>query len=655
MTDEAEQINSEETPDAVKVGARHTRKEVEAFQTVHDIMVGNGAVCAAGESKSLEEEVIYSGDAIKAARLDTGEIKLGGYLVRFGDPENTDLTGDYFTKNTDFGDAKESTVWFNHRLPIQLKRHNNIEVKYTEPLSGKATLSMDDVGVFAEVVLEARNEYEKTIAELGLAGKLAYSSGTASHLVDRKSIRDGVWEITRWPLGLDASFTPTPAEPRKSNQIQPIKSLLTPDTALPAEEETKTEPIIEPQRETKTMNELNETTVAEIAAKAVAEVLAKRDAEQKAEAEKQAALKAAEDKKYEEGYKKAVEELKAAGMPTRYHTTEKTDDDNDGVQAFKSWMGTGQVNSGLIRPNAEFLKAGGSYFMGNEGKAAWNVNDGATGGYLVPDPLYNQIIEKRNIASWVRQVPCQYFTTPADHILVPRESTSMTDFVLTAEAGTYDENEGTVSQKDIILYKYTKLTKVSEEFLMYNGTNWESWFSNALGRAVAGTENTIFTTGTGTSQPEGIVTGATVANTTATTDVILPSELAALIGYLGGGYNVPSESAMLMANATKWYLKGSGGTSAVPFAFVQTPQDGDFFGYKAVVNDDLEPYTTASAKCIVFGNMTYYAVAEKPGMIVQRNPYLYQATGQIGIFASIFRGGGVLQSEAFYYLTNKAS
>jgi predicted phage gp36 major capsid-like protein len=29
--------------------------------------------------------------------------------------------------------------------------------------------------------------------------------------------------------------------------------------------------------------------------------------------------------------------------------------------------------------------------------------------------------------------------------------------------------------------------------------------------------------------------------------------------------------------------------------------------------------------------------------------------GQVGIYASMFRGGGVLQSEAFYYLTNKAT
>ena len=637
----------------LKIGARHTRKETEAFQTVHDIMVENGAECEKPggeipmmEGKSLDEEYIYPGDAVKATSLDGGAVKLGGYLIRFGDSKNPDLEGDYFTKNTDFGDAKQSDTWFNHRLPIRVKKHNNIEVKYTEPLSNKATLAIDDVGVFAEVVIEARNEYEKTIAELGLAGKLAWSSGTASHLVDRKAIKNGVWEVTRWRLGLDASLTPHPAEFRKTNQILPIKSLLTSHAALPVEEDNQpnqnkqTNQPVTKQRE----NIMEELEIKSAVDKAVADALAEREAKSQAEAQRAAELKAAEDA----GYKKAVEELKEHGPQTFYHPTEPTDDDNDGIGAFKSWLKTGQENQGLLRPDSSFdnIKAG---------KAAWNITTGASGGFLVPDPLYNQIIAKRDIMSWARQVPCTFLTTPSDHLLVPRENTSLTDFILTAEAGTYDENEGTVSQKDLILYKYTKLTKMNEEFLMYNGTNWEAWFTNALGRAVANTENTIFTTGTGTAQPEGIVTGATVANTTATTDIILPSELSALIGYLGGGYNVPSESAMLMANVTKWYLKGSGGTSAVPFAYVQTPQDGDFFGYKAVIDDDLEPYTTASAKCIVFGNFSYYAVVEKPGMVVQRNPYLYMATGQIGIFASIFRGGGVLQSEAFYYLTNKAS
>jgi HK97 family phage major capsid protein len=397
---------------------------------------------------------------------------------------------------------------------------------------------------------------------------------------------------------------------------------------------------------------MDELEIKNAVSKAVADALATERAAAKAQAEAEA-QKAAELKAVEEkAYKQAIEDMKANRAPQFYHSTEPTSDDNDGIGAFKSWLKSGQENQGLIRPTADFMKAGGSYFVGNSGKAAWNVADGATGGFLVPDPLYNQIVAKRNIMSWVRQVSAMFLQTPADHLLVPREDTSLTDFVLTAEAGSYDENEGTVAQKDLVLYKYTKRTKISEEFLAYNSTNWESWFADALGRAVAGTENTIFTTGTGTSQPEGIITGATVANTTATTDVILPSELAALIGYLGGGYNVPSECAMLMANVTKWYLKGITGNN---FNFVSTPQDGDFFSYPGVVNDDLEPYTTASAKCVVFGNFNYFAVVEKPGMIVQRNPYLSMGTGQIDIFASIFRGSGVTQSEAFYYLTNKSS
>ena len=113
-----------------------------------------------------------------------------------------------------------------------------------------------------------------------------------------------------------------------------------------------------------------------------------------------------------------------------------------------------------------------------------------------------------------------------------------------------------------------------------------------------------------------------------------------------------------MANATKWYLAGYTGN---PFLYQMTPAgavgagDSQIHGIKLVVDDDVVVYTTGSAKCIVFGNFGFYGVAERPGMSIQRNPYLYMATGQVGIFSNIYRGGGVLQAEAFYYLTNKSS
>jgi HK97 family phage major capsid protein len=187
---------------------------------------------------------------------------------------------------------------------------------------------------------------------------------------------------------------------------------------------------------------------------------------------------------------------------------------------------------------------------------------------------------------------------------------------------------------------------------MYQGTNWEAWLSQALARAEAITEGTIYTNGSGSGEPDGIMTSATASSVTITTSAKLDYiDLAATIGKLGAGYNVPSECGFLMANASRWYLKSS--VLAGPYAFQGTPTPVDFYGYPAYVSDDISAYTATSGKVLGFGNFGFYAIVEKPGMVVQRNPYLYMASGQIGIFASIFRGGGLLQAEAFYYTSGK--
>lgn len=167
-----------------------------------------------------KNKLVAFGDEVKATTLDNGDVKLAGYLVRFGDPTKTDLTGDYFTKNTDFGEAMKSDGWFNHRMPV---RYNGKTVTYPDQLPD-VKLTKDEIGVFAEIVLGARSEYEKMIAELGTQKALGWSSGTAPHLVDRKQVGNA-YEITRWKLGLDASLTPTPAEYR--NSVIPLKSLIT--------------------------------------------------------------------------------------------------------------------------------------------------------------------------------------------------------------------------------------------------------------------------------------------------------------------------------------------------------------------------------------------------------------------------------------------
>jgi HK97 family phage major capsid protein len=58
------------------------------------------------------------------------------------------------------------------------------------------------------------------------------------------------------------------------------------------------------------------------------------------------------------------------------------------------------------------------------------------------------------------------------------------------------------------------------------------------------------------------------------------------------------------------------------------------------------PAVADNNKSILFANLNYYALVERRGLTISRNPYLYQANGQIGIFCSVRFGGAVLQSEA---------
>jgi HK97 family phage major capsid protein len=154
--------------------------------------------------------------------------------------------------------------------------------------------------------------------------------------------------------------------------------------------------------------------------------------------------------------------------------------------------------------------------------------------------------------------------------------------------------------------------------------------AGALARAEAVTENTVATA--------ILLTGATAATAAAGQAAITIAEIMRLTGHLTNGYNITGEAGFLMRNATRAYLQGVGMTNSQPW---------NFGGYPAWVSDDMEALATGQ-KATLFGNFNYFGVLERPGMLVQRNPYLYMATGQIGIFANIFRAYAVLQGEAFY-------
>jgi len=140
------------------------------------------------------------GAALKAAY--TGDVE--GLLVVFGNPDTVDLENEFFTRDTDFGRLRETPIWLNHTQPI--KTAGGV-ILVEEPI-GYGALELTDEGVIVRGLLDAKYRYLAQIAP-----EMGWSSGTAAHLVVREAVGKATF-IKRWLLGLDASITPTPAEPR---------------------------------------------------------------------------------------------------------------------------------------------------------------------------------------------------------------------------------------------------------------------------------------------------------------------------------------------------------------------------------------------------------------------------------------------------------
>jgi HK97 family phage major capsid protein len=166
--------------------------------------------------KSLGSELVAFGSALKSL----GNGHYGGDLVVFSDPKRPDLTGQYFDVTTDFGLPADGTplktaVYFNHRQPLPTKSGDYIVIK---DQIGEGELTKKDNSIFIDMVLYNAKRYEEYLSVMGL------SSGTAEHLIEVEPAGKAE-HIKRWPLGLDASLTPTPAEPDTRARIVPLKSL----------------------------------------------------------------------------------------------------------------------------------------------------------------------------------------------------------------------------------------------------------------------------------------------------------------------------------------------------------------------------------------------------------------------------------------------
>lgn len=611
---------------SAKSGARNNSTDLERLQAIHDLAVENGAACGSGKNhpaKSINtDEIIFVGGPVKATKLENGDVKLGGYLVVFGDENKTDLEGDYFTKSTDFGVREDAYGWFHHRMPLENK---GVIIQYTEPLP-MVKLRKDDVGVFAEVVIGARNDYDAMIAQLGIDNKLSWSSGTAPHLVDRKlSPSRKAYEITRWPLGDDASLTPTPAEPRTT--VTPLKSLAIPSVQPPD---------AAPAAETTTATKSNHTS-----------------GDKGMETEE---IKTIVKPMVEDAVKAAI-----ADLPKNIEDAVKAIFDKQPPTNGAGLYAPNYNKSTKLGSGDEEVKRAFIHGLCTQDWAPYKAvmlgQVDAQGGYAVPDQFIPGIVAKRGEGSIIRKMGVTPVPCTNDKLLVPVEDTAATKFVVTAENAAYDENEPTLNIGLGAVYKLTKMIKLGEE-LSEDAPGLDTYLTSVWGRAMALAENYYLVSGgTGTSMPQAMLNGATSSGiTTASATAITPAELLQLEYAIGEAY--ADNLALVMRRATLGLFRALTGN---PFQFSPNPSGegnalnpGSLAGVQVYCTDAM-PAATATNKAVMVCNPDFYRFGVREGLTIFVDPYTYRgANGLIGYLARFRMGGFVAQSEAFQYLTMHA-
>ena len=470
----------------------------------------------------MDEQLIMFGGAVKAL----GNGRVGGYLVRFTSEKELDLEGEFFDGETWYGDAKETPVYYQHGLDPVLARR----------VLGKGNLDAQDVGVWIEAQLEMRDEYERAVYGLAEKGKLGWSSGTAPHLVERNKAH-----ITRWPLGLDASLTPIPADP--GNRAMPLKSW--------AEATGNLKTLLEAEpggaRETSSEGDAGSVTIR---ADSVNVTINQKATERPTSMEDKNMSEEKETTTVEEhrdDWQDRMERVEAmiAGQATEMkdlegNITSKLDGLLDALSKSPSLKDAGYISPDSEGTERMAQKSFGDWLLavknGNHSRLvktygsfkALGEQSGTTGGYLVPEEYENRLMMMAQDAAVVRPlatvlpVASNRGSIPAlNHTTAPTAGKGYSAFAggvvaqWSPEAGTLDSTDPAF---ELIEYNVNKLqgyTYVSRELMSDSAFSIEQLLNVLFSRAIAAKEDYAFLRGTGAGEPLGVLAApCTIAVTT---------------------------------------------------------------------------------------------------------------------------------------------
>ena len=316
----------------------------------------------------------------------------------------------------------------------------------------------------------------------------------------------------------------------------------------------------------------------------------------------------------------------------------------------------GTVDRRQGRASDEYKKAFWNLMRGKsvrEARNALQVGELSEGGYTVPDSFEHQLIEGLEDENIMR---------PLVHVISTGSGEHKIPIVASHGSGAWIEEEQQIPESDdaftqisLSAHKFATMIRISRELLNDSAFDMASYIAHEFVRRAGAAEEQAIISGDGAHKPIGLLhdtLGAEVGVTTASATAITADELIDLQHSIKSGYR--RKACWIMNDATIAAirkLKDSMGQYIWQPGIKEGAPD-TLFNQKVLMSNYM-PLIASGNKVILYGDFSYYWLAEREGRTLERLNELYAVTDQVGFKMTERLDGRLILPEAVKCLKMK--
>lgn len=310
----------------------------------------------------------------------------------------------------------------------------------------------------------------------------------------------------------------------------------------------------------------------------------------------------------------------------------------------------------LLRSGRNSLTSAESGYL-QRGTDPQATTTGGLGGFTVPESFGDELIKLMAFYGGMLEVSNVMTTQTGASIPYPVTDQTTAKGRLIAENAAAVVKDIAFTQKTLGAYTYTSdIIKLSLQLIQDNGVDLVSEINPMLAERLGRIQNEHLTTGTGSGQPEGVVTAAAAGVTSAAVAGITRAEIINLIhsvdrAYRGQGRFMMHDSSMAAIR------KLSIGSSDDRPLWVPSMREGEpdrLEGFAYTINNDMDELGAGNVP-LLFGDFSKYRTRIVRDITFFEFGEKYMENLQRGYMAYMRMDGKLLDTSAIKKLTNAAS